>query len=441
MADPNLDPNIVDLNDPNAVTPLELPTYTVYVVGKLNETNNLSKTFFGNFGSEKGYVMGVSDVLADYAKFWTNGGGEMRSTGPIDDTDRYYLMVGTVTQTFDKKLIINDCVENEGSGGNGYGLTNVVSVGALGNGSQFLVGDIAEIRVYDGFIQATHEGIVNELVSTYGLDRECLGGPDPNTVALTALTFFGTTSGGQVRDEERWNTLWEDGAWDVVLTNDTIAELQAITLEPNDPFPDALNVVENMSIYQNLQKGQSYTYTWLNARNDMTAGLYFGMNFFFDSAQALGGSHGISVFANMTDPNEAPELFELDSATTMGWPITAVDGAGTLIYKDFDKGLSVTLTDWVVYHQDVYGLDLITAQSSGHPVTEGADGVLDVVGQFTLQVDSYTPTCDDLIALGGEYFFMDFNKDCYVNLEDFAQFAEDWLKCNDPGNVNCTDTP
>jgi hypothetical protein len=60
-----------------------------------------------------------------------------------------------------------------------------------------------------------------------------------------------------------------------------------------------------------------------------------------------------------------------------------------------------------------------------------------MIGTFTLSVSSYTPTCDDLIAMGGEHFFMDFNEDCYVNLEDFAEFAQDWLRCNDPGNASC----
>ncbi len=40
-------------------------------------------------------------------------------------------------------------------------------------------------------------------------------------------------------------------------------------------------------------------------------------------------------------------------------------------------------------------------------------------------------------AIQGEYLPGDVNKDCYVDLADFAQFAQDWLKCNDPQLVGC----
>jgi hypothetical protein len=35
------------------------------------------------------------------------------------------------------------------------------------------------------------------------------------------------------------------------------------------------------------------------------------------------------------------------------------------------------------------------------------------------------------------YLPMDFNEDCYVNLDDFAIFAQSWLDCNDQSNPNC----
>lgn len=34
---------------------------------------------------------------------------------------------------------------------------------------------------------------------------------------------------------------------------------------------------------------------------------------------------------------------------------------------------------------------------------------------------------------------MDFNWDCYVNLEDFAIFAQSWLDCNNPNDPSCED--
>ncbi len=41
----------------------------------------------------------------------------------------------------------------------------------------------------------------------------------------------------------------------------------------------------------------------------------------------------------------------------------------------------------------------------------------------------------------GEYYPADLNRDCYINLEDFAILAANWLKCNDPQRPECTDIP
>ncbi len=43
------------------------------------------------------------------------------------------------------------------------------------------------------------------------------------------------------------------------------------------------------------------------------------------------------------------------------------------------------------------------------------------------------PPCEDV----GIYLETDFNQDCYINLEDFAILAQNWLKCTDPQNPGC----
>lgn len=47
------------------------------------------------------------------------------------------------------------------------------------------------------------------------------------------------------------------------------------------------------------------------------------------------------------------------------------------------------------------------------------------------------PTC----IQQGVFFTSDLNKDCFVNILDFAMLALDWLKCNDPETPACTDVP
>ena len=55
-----------------------------------------------------------------------------------------------------------------------------------------------------------------------------------------------------------------------------------------------------------------------------------------------------------------------------------------------------------------------------------------------MTVDRFEYDCQDY----AEYYEMDINLDCYVNLGDYAEIAGDWLKCNDPEDPGtCTDTP
>jgi hypothetical protein len=47
--------------------------------------------------------------------------------------------------------------------------------------------------------------------------------------------------------------------------------------------------------------------------------------------------------------------------------------------------------------------------------------------------DKYIP----LPTYCSTYLATDLNKDCYVDLQDFAEFAKVWLYCNDPRNEAC----
>jgi len=356
LGEPNDQAKFLDPEDPNSVGPLDLNTYTIYVVGKLNQQLNTQQAFFANFNAEKGYVVGVSDSIPDYLKFWTNGGGEMRSGGPIDDTNRYYLIAGTVTNLLGKKAIVNDCVEAEGVGLSTYTKTTAVSVGALGNGSQFLKGDIAEIRVYDGFVEATHTGVVNDLVSKYGLNRECLGGPNPDIVALTYATTYRTSETGVGDYSYQTNTQYLDGPWDVALYEGPVS-----ALDPNTSV--ALNNSSNMAIYIQLHLGEPKTISFMNALSGpVDPDGYYGMNLFFESST----NHQISIFGKLTDTKEEIEPFyENCSSSTAGYGGTAVPGACSFVAKIYGKDRKVTINDWKMYNETVWSLDMITTQTAG----------------------------------------------------------------------------
>ena len=72
--------------------------------------------------------------------------------------------------------------------------------------------------------------------------------------------------------------------------------------------------------------------------------------------------------------------------------------------------------------------------SAASPPLISSDGQADYICQFTFLVEPYAVSCEDVEV----YYTMDFNQDCYVDIEDFAQFAQDWLKCNDPTDEYCT---
>ena len=173
-----------------------------------------------------------------------------------------------------------------------------------------------------------------------------------------------------------------------------------------------------------------------NARGYTDTG-YFGVNLFFDGSQ-FDNIPGLSVYAQMDadGPGNGNPVFSANAAdTTMGWPYNSVPGTGSRIYSDPDKKLKVTMNQFVTYRQDVFNHDLITAPTAGHPLN-GRDGTADMIGQFTLKVEQNV-FCKDL----GVYFDADINEDCSVDLADMAYLVSDWLKCNDPLNLDCLDVP
>ncbi len=52
-------------------------------------------------------------------------------------------------------------------------------------------------------------------------------------------------------------------------------------------------------------------------------------------------------------------------------------------------------------------------------------------------VDFRLTVVKDGMNCSGDYIDGDLNRDCYVNLEDFALFSQDWLQCSDPAEETC----
>lgn len=95
---------------------------------------------------------------------------------------------------------------------------------------------------------------------------------------------------------------------------------------------------------------------------------------------------------------------------------------------------SVTFDDATAQNpRAFFGADgTYTLRLSIHDGSYGTDG--SIFKEVTVNVIS--PTCAD-VAADGKLLAADLNKDCYINLEDFAILAANWLNCNDPLDRDC----
>jgi hypothetical protein len=222
---------------------------------------------------------------------------------------------------------------------------------------------------------------------------------------LTALTFYGATQEGFVRPEERWNTLYLDAAWDIALHEGPIVT------DPGqyDPSTFWLNRAVDMGVNLRLKAGEERTFSFYVGENPAPANWY-GLNLFFDGQESPGGgTAGISVYAytdeDGPDAGEPPPFLADAAIPTMGWPIADIPGAGTLVHVSEAKGLRVTLTDYAVYTTDALNVDFVQIQEPGGLLSIAAsDGAADLVGQFTILVDSLSapPAPEGLVATAGD---------------------------------------
>lgn len=427
VIDPNSDPD--DL--------LNAPNFTIYVVGRINDLA-LSQIFYANYSDPAaGAAVGISDSQFNTVKYYTKFGGTL---SPADELveGRYYLMAVTRSWLGERNLYINGELAATGSGKATYNTDTVASIGALDIGRQFLTGDIAEIRVYDGVDADLQNTVTSDLMSKYNIDTTPVVS-DPNVISLTGITLTRCNSLGTMNTAERYNTLFFDGAWDMALYEGDLITNPAL-YDPNHPGNFWLNDLSHMMIDIPLRLGEVHTFNWHNARPTIHTEIeYMGVNLFFEGS-VNDKTPGISVYALMdsTGPDDdPPDFLPNHASSTMGWPITSIPGSGSEIYYDLDKKMKVTMTDFVVYHPDVYDLDFVGAQFQDpndgiHPVLGGNDGEPDMIGRFTLKVE--TLDCSTL-----DHFAADFDKNCRVDLDDFAQLIAAWLQCNDPRNPeDCT---
>jgi hypothetical protein len=119
------------------------------------------------------------------------------------------------------------------------------------------------------------------------------------------------------------------------------------------------------------------------------------------------------------------------------WYWEPSDGMGDiLIYKTSnvlsDEAMKLYLNFWAAdeYWPIAWDENII-------PAARPEDDVVSYYDVDYVEVSYIFPSeCEHVWALGYG-LSTDYNKDCIVNLKDFAYFAADWLKYNDPNIINC----
>ncbi len=186
---------------------------------------------------------------------------------------------------------------------------------------------------------------------------------------LTAVTLLSTDSSGSEFGAQYWDTLPGSG--------NSVYDLFFVAGKPGGN-PDGLAGSflngpsdDQVAIQFVLQPGDN-TFTMFG-QGGAVAG-YHGMNLFFDGKT----SAGISVKAPTWSGGNAPAFSANSGASTLASDDSRLPGAGTLIYSDGIR--LVTLTDFSWAAPQVYSTDRVGAHSAS------AQGGPDFVGTFTLNV-------------------------------------------------------
>ncbi len=139
--------------------------------------------------------------------------------------------------------------------------------------------------------------------------------------------------------------------------------------------------------------------------------------------------------ANLTLDKGANITFELDTTHGVGSGIVV---SGNVVLKGTISaeqiGTSRVEGTYTVIRASGeifdYTADLVDSSFVSYEIVENGN-------YQELQVTFFTPqSCEEVIN-GGFALAADMNNDCYVNIEDIAILASQWLSCNNPTDVEC----
>lgn len=108
-------------------------------------------------------------------------------------------------------------------------------------------------------------------------------------------------------------------------------------------------------------------------------------------------------------------------------PITSIPDSTWLHFTAaFDKNGQLSLT---VFNLDHSFYQIASADYSGRSIVDTSDGTLWMGWKIPITLDEVRLS---VTGCPGGFLSADFNRDCYVNINDFSQFVNQWLQSTEP---------
>ncbi len=212
------------------------------------------------------------------------------------------------------------------------------------------------------------------------------GAASVGAMEITAITVFGCNGEGTQDGHSKWNSGPLDGPWDLFFYEGDLVKNAGQVKWLNNQGDHTFKIAPTEG---------SVTYTFhFDSDSEVHT---FGLNLFSDGS----GTPILSVFAPVSGDAAKPAKFQANrSGNTMGWPMSEVPGAGTLVfegingslwnYEEAAAGQKITITDFKVFTPAAAGkLDLVG------PGETTPSGQADYVGQITLKTEKVSPAPQD----------------------------------------------
>jgi hypothetical protein len=470
----------------------QLTDFNIFIVASY-DTGSVNKRVFGNYSigngaTQYGYGLGTNPTGA--SDWWYAGSTELSTNVPYE-ADVNYLTVYTLANSNMKQLF--NFHEVDGFAGSvsetaaapiqyytgtelpphycDIGVLWIDYVGYYWYGAH--TGDIAEILVYDifdpdyialGDPNAAFDDVRTYLNEKYGMDTS-IPVIDPNAIVpdpdidaeLVAYWPFDETTGDVAVDRSAYDndgTLMGGFTFDTSSAADRLGNpTGALTFNGVGDWIDVLHD-ESIDCFPQVTiaawvkvPGPEKAYATLVSK-DLAIAVgtqYRAYGLMVHSVQSV-----MSWMANADYPGYVGNTTGTAGGVATGeWHHIAVthDGTGITLYLDGQQdglkvgmtGLNSTAPQHIMLGRGVpeFGDRFWAGNVDEIAIWDGALTPEEMLYVYESGVPLPPPGCNDI----GVYFPADLNHDCYINLEDFAVIANDWLKCNDPQIPTCTDIP